>query len=151
MAQFSTGLRNQMLVTGAMKPALDAGFILIYSGVPPVSADAALSGNILLSTISVGSGATAGIHFDTAASAGVLNKAPAETWSGVNAATGVASFFRHVAGPLSTTDTGAASTTAFRIQGTVATAGADMNLSSTSLVSGATQTVDYYSVALPTL
>jgi hypothetical protein len=149
MAKFSTGLRTQMLSGGALKGALDGGLINIYSGTPPLQADDALSSvatNTLLCTISLASAGT-GISFDTAASAGVLNKAPAQTWSGVNAATNTATFFRHVASG----DTGASSTSAYRIQGTIATAGADLNLSSVSLTSGATQTVDYYSVALPTL
>lgn len=139
----STGLANKLLDTGSLKATFAAGFLKIYSGSPPADADAAVTGT-LLSTISIGSGGT-GVNFDTAAAAGVLAKAPAETWSGVNAATGTAGYFRHVAAG----DTGASSTTQARIQGTVGTVGADLNLTSVSLVSGATQTIDYYTVALP--
>ncbi|MNY26269.1 hypothetical protein D3C86_1601070 [compost metagenome] len=46
-------------------------------------------------------------------------------------------------------DDGTASTAAVRIQGTVGLAGADMNLSSVALVSGATQSLNFYSVAMP--
>ena len=142
----STGLRNGTLATGSLRSLLNGGRINIYAGAEPASADADLGGATLLCAVTVNSTGT-GINFDTAASGGVLQKAPGEVWSGVNAATGVASFYRHVAAG----DAGDASTTAARLQGTIGIAGADLNLSSTSLTSGATQTIDYYSVALPTL
>lgn len=142
----STGLRDGTLVTGSLRSLLNGGRINIYAGAEPATADADLGGATLLCAVTVNSTGT-GINFDTAASGGVLQKAPGEVWSGVNAATGVASFYRHVAAG----DAGDASTTAARLQGTIGIAGADLNLSSTSLTSGATQTIDYYSVALPTL
>lgn len=141
----STGLRNKLLDTGSFKSVMALGFLKIYSGAVPADADAALGAATLLCTISVNSSGT-GLSMDTSAAAGVLVKAPADIWSGVNAATGTASFYRHVA----VSDDGTLSTTQARVQGLVATAGADMNLSSVSLVSAATQTVDFYSLALPT-
>ena len=141
----STGLRNHMLASGSLKGALDGGRINIYSGAAPATADAAVTGTLLCS-ISLNSTAT-GIVMDTAASSGVLSKAPGQVWSGVNAASGTATWYRHV-GP---GDDGTLSTTAPRLQGDVALSGADLNISNTSLTSGATQTVDFYSVALPTL
>jgi hypothetical protein len=141
----STGARNSMLSSGSLKSALTAGFIKIYSGTVPATADAAVTGT-LLCTISINSAGT-GINFDTAASGGVLSKATSEVWSGVNVATGTASYYRHVA----SSDDGTLSTTAVRLQGAVGLVGAELNLSSVSLTSGATQTIDYYSVALPTL
>lgn len=143
VAKISTGLRNAMLATGSLKGALDGGEIRIYAGTVPADADAAIGGATLLVTIKNGG---SGINFDSAAAAGVLVKAPAETWSGVNGASGTASFYRHVL----SADTGTSSTTAPRIQGTCAVAGAEMNLTSVALTSGATQTLDFYSVALPT-
>jgi hypothetical protein len=141
--KLSTGMRNKMADTGSVKSILAGGLIRIYSGSPPVDADAAVTG-LLLCTISLASAGT-GINFDTAAAAGVLSKAPGETWSGNNAATGTATYFRHVAAG----DDGTSSTTQARIQGTVATVGADLNLSSTTLTSGAPQTIDYYSFTIP--
>lgn len=141
----STGLRNKVLDTGSVKATLALGFINIYAGAVPADADASIGAATLLCTISVASGGT-GLTFGTAAG-GVLPKAAAETWSGVNAATGTATFYRHVA----VGDDGTLSTTQARLQGTIATAGAEMNLSSTALVAAATQTLDYYVVALPTL
>lgn len=146
MAKTSTGLRNGALSGGSVKSLLDGGNIKIYAGAVPATADAAVGAGTLLCTITLNSTGT-GINFDTAAVGGVLAKAPGEVWSGVNAATGTAVWFRHVAAA----DDGTESVVAPRIQGSVNSAGADLNLSSTSLTSGATQTVDYYSTAWPTL
>ena len=141
----STGARNKLLDTGSLKTIFAAGFIKIYTGTAPATADAAITG-ALLSTISISSGVS-GINFAAAASAGVLTKLGTETWSGLNAAGGTASYYRHVA----PADDGTLSTTQARLQGDIATAGAELNLTSTTLSSGATQTIDFYSVQLPTL
>lgn len=142
----STGLRNGALSTGSVKSLMDGGKIKIYSGPVPATADAAIGSATLLCTVSLDSTAT-GVNFDTAAANGVLSKAPAEVWSGVNSNTGTPAWYRHV----TSADDGTESTTAYRIQGTVGVAGADLNLSSNTLTEGATQTIDYYSIAWPTL
>ena len=141
--KLSTGLRNKLADTGSVKSIFAGGLIKIYSGVPPADADAAVTGT-LLCTVSNNSTGT-GINFDTSAVSGVLSKAPGETWSGNNAATGTATYFRHVASG----DDGTLSTTQARIQGVIATVGADLNLSSTALTSGAPQTIDFYSFTIP--
>lgn len=143
--KLSTGLRNTLLGSGNLKTTMALGFVKIYAGTVPATADDSIGSATLLCTISVNSTGT-GITFD-APSAAVISKAAAEVWSGVNAASGTATFFRHVA----VGDTGALSTTEARVQGTVGTSGADLNLSSVSLTNGATQTIDYYTIALPTL
>lgn len=140
--KISTALRNHVLAVGSMKSALDGGEIRIYAGAEPATADDAIGSATLLVVIKNGG---AGINFDSAAAAGVLEKAPAEIWGGTNVAGGTAAFYRHVL----SADTGALSTTAVRIQGNVAVAGADLNLTSISLTAGAPQTVDFYSVAAP--
>jgi hypothetical protein len=139
----STGLRNKLLDTGSLKTIFAAGFLKIYSGSAPASADAAVTGT-LLCTISIASGGT-GINFAAAAASGAIPKLSSETWSGTNAATGTAGYYRHVA----VGDDGTLSTTQARMQGSIGTAGEDLNLSSTSLTSAATTTIDYYSAALP--
>jgi hypothetical protein len=141
--KISTGLANKLLDTGSLKSIFAAGFLKIYSGSAPADADAAATGT-LLCTVSINSTGT-GVNFDTAAAAGVLAKAPGEVWSGTNAATGTAGYFRHVA----VGDTAGSSTTQARIQGTVGVTGADLNLTSVSLTSGATQVIDFYTVAAP--
>lgn len=142
----STGLRNKILDTGSLKSRLALGFIKIYSGAEPATADAAVTGT-LLSTISVSGGGT-GLSLDTTAAAGVLAKSAA-VWSGAIVATGTAGYYRFSAAG----DTGASSATEERIQGSVGMAGADLNLSSTALTINASlsaQTIDYFVVSLPT-
>lgn len=144
MLKPSTGLRNGMLATGSFKSLMDGAKLKIYAGTVPASADDALGGATLLCTIS-NNGTATGLTFDAAAVGGVLAKTPAEVWSGTNVAGGVATFYR-----LETAaDDGSASTVFPRLQGTVGLAGADLNLSNTTLVSAAPQVIDYYTVALP--
>ncbi len=144
MLKTSTGLRTAMLGTASARTALNLGKINIYSGAVPATADAAVTGT-LLCTITNNSTAT-GITLDTAV-AGSIPKTAAEVWSGVNVATATASYYRHVGA----SDTGALSTTEPRVQGLIATSGAELNLTSVALSSGATQTIDFYSITLPTL
>lgn len=141
----STGARNRMLDTSPLRTLLNLGFIDIYSGPVPDSADDGIGGsNAKLCRISVNSSGT-GLTLAAAAENGILTKNSGEVWTGVNLASGQATFYRHVA----PTDTGATSATEVRLQGAVSTVGAEMNLSSVNLAQGATQTIDYYVVALP--
>lgn len=145
MAKQSTGLRNYMLATGSFKAAMDGGFVKIYSGAVPTSANDSLGGATLLCTVSNNSTAT-GLTVAAAAADGVITKTIAEVWSGVNVASGTASFFRFV----TAADDGTLSTTQRRWQGTVGIAGHDMNISDTALVAAAPQLIDYATFALPT-
>lgn len=77
-------------------------------------------------------------------SAGVISKT-SDIWSGVNLATGVAAYFRIVL----PWDTALPSSVEPRAQGVVATSGAELNLSNTSLTVGATTTLDSGSITLP--
>jgi len=143
----STGLRNGMLAAGTLRSLLSLGFIKIYNGPVPATADAALAaGNTLLCTISNGGSAT-GLTMAAAAVNGVLEKNADEPWSGTNVSGGIATFYRHVAPG----DTGVDSPTQVRVQGGIGKLGADMNLTETTLSNGAVQTVDFYSLSLPTL
>lgn len=140
----STGLRNHMLASNSLRNALAGGFIRIYTGAEPASADDAATGT-LLCTISL-NGSGTGIDLDSTAAGGVIQKPSAAVWKGTNVATGTAGYYRHV-GPA---DDASASTSQPRLQGRIATSGAEMNISSTALVSGAEQGLDFYSVQLPT-
>jgi len=75
---------------------------------------------------------------------GVIAKT-ADIWSGVNLATGTAGYFRLV----TSSDGLDADETDIRLQGTVSTSGADLNLSSISLVSAATLTIDTFQLTEP--
>lgn len=145
--QVSTGLRNYMLGTGSLKAALNLGFIDFYTGVQPATADSAIGvDNQKICRISVNNSGT-GLTLDTPAS-GVITKNISEAWTGtVLVPGGQATFFRHVGDA----DDATASTSQPRIQGSIALAGGDINLSSVALTPGATQTLDYYTIALPTL
>lgn len=141
--KISTAVRNLLAGAGSIKTTMDGGSeIRIFGGTVPLNADDATTGATLIVTIRNG---ISGILFDSAPVAGVLPKKPSETWSGVCVATGTPTFYRHVL----TGDTNNASTTAPRYQGSVGVVGADMNLTSSSLVSGATQTLDYHAIAIP--
>lgn len=145
MSTISTGLRNHLMTAGSFKGGLDGSVINIYSGSAPGSPDDAVpSAATLLCTVSVNGDGT-GVTFEASATPGLLLKAAAEQWQGANSATDTATWFRLV----KVADDGSASTTALRLQGTVALNGADLNLTTTALVSGATQTVDYFSVLMP--
>ena len=141
----STGLRNKMLDTGSLRTVMNLGFIKIYSGAVPATADAAVTGTLLV-TISNASGGT-GLTHEAVAVLGAISKTTAEVWSGVNATGGVATYYRHIA----VGDDGTLSTSQARVQGLIANVGSDMNLTNTTLTGGATQTVDYYQLYLPTL
>lgn len=154
----STGLRTMMLGTAPLKTAFAHGVIQIFSGPQPANADAAVRGN-LLGVVSVSAGAwtagttTNGITFD-AATAGGISKAAAEAWqigdgSGVAGASGAgtAGWFRLLGNP---SDGGAGSNTAnARLDGSVATSGADLNLPNIDFVIGTPVTIDVFSLTLP--
>jgi len=76
---------------------------------------------------------------------GVLYKS-SQVWSGVNVASGTAGCFRICSTEV---DANGTSTTALRIDGSIATSGADVTMLNTSLTSGATTTVSSFSVTDP--
>lgn len=143
----SVGLRNYALATGPVRDAIDLGFIHIYSGIPPLTADDAINSqgaNVLLVTISLDATAT-GVSMSVTASSGTLEKDTAQIWRGTAANTGLAEWYRHV-GPA---DTGAGTTTEPRYQGLVAQAGAELNMSDPNIIAGADQKIDFYLINLP--
>jgi hypothetical protein len=145
--RLSTGMRNKMLdggTTGGVKGALALGFIYLYTGSQPASADTGATGTLLGKVTKDGDGTT-GLNFDAAAS-GVSSKAAAETWRFTGLADGVAGWFRFSAASDTPTAT---STTAARIDGTIGTAGADMNIANTNVVTGAVSTVDNFTITQP--
>lgn len=141
----STGLANYIATTGSLKAALDGGFLLLFSGPVPATADEAVdASSVMLCKISVGGNGTTGLTFATPASGGILSKTASETWQGTVAATGTATFWRFCAAG----DAGmAASSTIARLQGTVGTTVASEGvLSSVDLVSGNTQDIGLFQV-----
>lgn len=76
---------------------------------------------------------------------GVLYKS-ADTWSGVNVATGTAGCFRLCG---TETDANGTSTTAHRLDGSIATSGGDVTMLNTSLTSGAVTTISAFQITVP--
>ena len=144
MIKLSTGLRIALAVTGSLKSALDGGFVRIYSGAVPASADAALGGATLLNETSVGGDGTP-LTFESAAPFGVLKKAVAENWTGNNLGGGTPTFFRYVLDG----DIGDASSSAVRFQGTAGPLGSDMFISTLPLVSGQPQSFAQFELTIP--
>lgn len=143
-------VKIQCIAGGSMKDIFKDGVLKIYSGTQPASADAAATGT-LLCTLTSSSGAftpgspTNGLRLGTSTS-GVLGKLSGQVWSGVNSATGVAGWFRLYANAV---DSGALSTTLPRIDGSVGTSGATLNLTSVNLTSGVTLTIDTVEITFP--
>ena len=146
MLKVSTGLRNKMLDTGSFRSVMDLGFLRLYSGTEPTTADAALGAAVLLVTISLNAGGT-GLTWEAVAAGGVLAKKSSETWQGTVGTSGTPTFFRFAA----VGDTGVLSTTESRVQGTVGVLGAELNLSNPLLTASSVQTINHFNVALPTL
>jgi hypothetical protein len=124
---YSTTIRNNMMdtITTAVSTS---GKLRIYSGSVPANVGTALGAQVLLADLALSSTFAAG------ASGGVLTANSITSDSSADA-TGTASFFRL------TTSGGTAV-----LQGTVGTSGADLNLSTTSIVSGATVSVTSFTI-----
>ncbi len=85
----------------------------------------------------------------TDSAAGVITKKASETWSGVAVAGGTAGWFR-VEAAVSDPGTLDSTESLIRLDGAVATSGAEMNLGTTTIVNGATQTISSFSITFPT-
>ena len=139
-----------ILLGGSLRDIFRAGVLKIYTGTQPTTADYAATGTLLVTitrssgTVTPGSAAN-GLNLDTTLT-GVIAKISADVWSGVAVATGTAGWFRLYA---NATDADAISTTLPRLDGSIATSGAQLNMSSTSITSGATITLDTFTITLP--
>ena len=139
--RFSTGLRNTLLADTA-----DGGkgfaqiFLLssmyLYSGAQPVNADANATGTLLAKVTTDGldyspGSPTNGLNWGTP-SGGILNKDPGETWRYTGIAAGTIGWFRLIAAG----EPGGVSLSAPRVDGSVATVGANLNLSNLVIAIG---------------
>jgi hypothetical protein len=86
-----------------------------------------------------------GLQFENDPTSGAIGK-NADTWSGVAVATGTGGWFR--ISEYGDTPTNI-STTAARLDGSVAQSGGDLNLSSTNITTGATVTLDNVEFTMP--
>lgn len=88
-----------------------------------------------------------GLRFGVAA-AGSVAKKTGDVWSGTNVASGTAGWYRFV-GAVADSAASDSAEAQIREDGAIATSGAQLNMSSTTLTSGATTTVDTWSRTLP--
>ena len=141
MFKYSTGFKNAALATASVKSEFENMVLKLYGGDIPATADAAEAGTLLCT---ITGPAAANLNLAAAAAGGQIEKLSSQTWSGVAVATGTATHFR-----LETaSDNQTESTTQKRIQGTIGvTGGFDLQMSSTSIASGETYTIDYFVLA----
>lgn len=144
----SDGLAGALLAGDDFKALFETGesFLYIFSGPMPTSADAALSvpgTHQMLAKLAADSPAVAdgvvGLEFAASPVNRALAKSGAQTWSAVIANSGTATFYR-LCGPGDNGQSAGGSST-YRLQGTVATAGGDINLGNTGLTANGTNTV----------
>lgn len=130
----SPKLSNEAVNAGldAILALLDNGYLRIYSGAKPTSADTALGAQVLLAELRFGT---------PAFGAAVAGVAAANALTGDTAAnaTGTASFFRATK----------ADGTSVILDGTVGTSAADLIMGSVALQSGAPVDVTAFTVTMP--
>jgi glutamate synthase domain-containing protein 3 len=110
---------------------LNSGFIQIYSGTQPATPDTALSGNVLLATLTLGATAFGAAAAGTKTANAIAN--------GTAVATGTASFFRAFESDDATAI----------IDGSVGTSAADMIIGTTSIVTGAVVSCSSWTISMP--
>lgn len=144
--KLSTALCNKLLDTAPMRTVFATPEIRFYTGTVPLTADAAVpAGFAIAARVKQAGGA---LVFNTTATDGVLTKS-GMAWTdstGTNPG-GTATFYRMV----NSTDDESDQTIAkslLRIQGTVGTGAADMNLVSTTIAANTTFTINYYHQAI---
>lgn len=126
---FPAALRNTMLDAISTRAGTSA-LLRIYDGSQPATADTAVSSQTLLAELTCNASA-----FAPAASSGVLTANAITTDSSANA-TGTAAWFRLVA----------SNGTTVVMDGTVGTSGCDLNITTTSIVSGSPVAVSSFVV-----
>ena len=147
--RFSTALRNATIGTVGMAGALSTGVIEIYTGAQPATADGPVGGT-LLGTVTLNGdpftpgSATNGLTFATAADGAVAKSAT--TWRFNGLATGSAGWFRFKGNAV---DAGGSSTTAVRLDGSIAASGGDLTIGNINVTLGAPNTVDQFVLTYP--
>lgn len=136
-----TATSSGAVVTIKALPGTDTapnGFVVTSTTTTITKTDANMAGGVA---------GVNGLQFDISSS-GVMTKLSTQTWSGTNAATGTAGWFRQYG---SVADTGALDSTLLllRMDGSVSTSGAEMNLNSVAFTSGATTTLSSWSMTVP--
>ena len=145
-------------VGSSLRRIMKDGFIELYPGTQPASADTAPpTASTPLVQIAANAGSPVqgrtGLEFATAAVDNVLSKAAGQTWSGEGKSVATSSgttagWFRfYHSGYKGGGSSDGATSVCF--DGSIATSGADLNMSNTTIVDGATTTLDTFTVTLP--
>lgn len=148
--KLSTGLRTALAGTTGFGATFAKGVIHIYSGPQPVTADAAVSGT-LLGVVTGGAdpfafgSPTNGLEF-SAAVAGGVSKSAVQEWKFRGIANGTAGWFRLMGNE---SDALGSSTTSPRLDGSVGTSGADLNLSNIAITVNTPATIDVFAFGIP--
>jgi len=153
--RLSTKLAKALLgdSTGAtqncLKKILEDGKLQIYSGTQPATAATAPTGTLLVEIRSAAGSSPGryGLEFEPDARDNVLPKETTETWQGNGLAAGTAGWFRFYLAGYSPGGSNGTDTICF--DGSIATSGADLNMSNTTIVADATTTIDTFTVTLP--
>lgn len=148
--KLSTGLRTALAGATGFGVTFNQGVIHIYSGPQPVTADAPVSGTLLgIVTQAAGPFAfgspTNGLEFDAAVD-GTVSKNPAQEWKFKGIADGTAGWFRLMG---NAADALGNSTTSPRLDGSIGTSGADLNLSNIAVRVNVPATVDVFTFGIP--
>lgn len=160
LAQTATDLANAInaAVTNTEYIASASGAVLTITALP--GSGATPNGFVVAATVSGGTLGTTSVNNMASGvtavnglklyvpSSGVLAKDPTQVWSGVAVAGGVAGWFR-LTGALA--DAGGADSSAvqLRLDGNIATSGADMTMANTTIVNAATQTLNTFAITVP--
>ncbi len=148
--KLSTGLRNAMAGLTGFGTTFEDGVIYVYSGSQPANADAAVTGTLLGKFTKDGAAfafgsPTNGLQFD-APVAGVVSKAAADEWRMTGIAAGTAGWFRLMG---NAADALGVSTALPRMDGSIGTSGADLNLSNIAIAVGVPVTCDVFTFTIP--
>ena len=132
------------VVTITMLPGMGAmpnGWVVASTATTITKTDANMAGGVA---------SINGLSMDVA-SAGVIQKSPLEVWSGVvtGAGTQTAGWFRFKGSVADDNTLDSTNVKWIRMDGTISTTGANMNMSNTSLVNGVTQTLNTFAFTVP--
>lgn len=151
--RLSTGLRNALLSSNDFKTAFAGGVLEIYTGSVPSSANSAVTSSAIVkitasgATHTASSASTAGGLSFSSASSGAIAKSSAQTWKDSSASSGTAAWFCLYDN--SHTKSVSSAGTVVRLQGSCGVGSGDLRMSNTSIASGATITIDTFTITMP--
>lgn len=138
MANVSNGLENAYFGNVGFRGALTNFVVRVYTGSLPTDANQAPTGTLVAEFTLNGDGSTP-LNF-LAPVGGVLAKDPSVIWRATGLAVGTGGYARFCL----PADVGGVSTTAYRVDVTVAISGAELNLNSLTFSVGSPHTIDTY-------